>query len=110
MTTKSKEEFQQGEKVEKKEFEMPYACKLAHPITWGRDQVISEIVFSRRLKVADFKGIPTGDLKFDHMVRVVSRVTGTAEAILMELDITDFMQLSEVVNSFLENGQESGEI
>jgi hypothetical protein len=105
-TIKEKKEEEEKEK----EFKIPYTVLLKYPVTWGKSETVTEITFPRRLKVADFKGIPTSDLKFDHMVKVVARVTGKAETLLMEIDIEDFMQLSEVVNSFLPGGQKDGEI
>lgn len=102
------EEDEQGTK-KRKVYDVPYTCKLKYPVQWGKDDTVSEIVFPRRLKAKDFRGLPASDLKFDHMIKIVARVTATATTLLEELDAEDFMQLTEVVESFLPAGQKIGD-
>ena len=90
------------------EIMLPHTYKLAHPIQWGTE-TLAEVVFKRRLQAKDFKGVPAGgDLKFDHMMLILARVTGMSQAQIEELDAADLQALSEVVNSFLSNGQGIG--
>lgn len=87
---------------------LPYTHKLAHPISWGAE-TLTEATFKRRLQAKDFKGVPAGgELKFDHMMLILARVTGMSQSQVEELDAADLQALSEVVNGFLSAGQGTG--
>lgn len=90
------------------QFQIPYTLKLAHPIQYG-ERNVEELVFNRRLKAKDFKGIVSTNIKFDDMMSLIARITGESRSLIEEMDSEDFMGASEVVNSFLESGRTTGE-
>ena len=48
-------------------------------------------------------------MKFDDMIKLISRVTDEPMSFIEELDATDMMKCAEVVNSFLPSGLTTGE-
>jgi len=92
---------------EQKVFPLPHTIRLQEPIPFGKDETINEIVFQRRLKAKDLMGIKVQDMTFDDMLKIISRMTVQSMAIIKELDGVDFMEASEVVNSFLPNGAQA---
>lgn len=93
---KNPEEIQDEEEV----YELPYTINLVEPIEWGTE-TREVLVISRRLKAKDFKGIKATDLRFDDMIRLVSKATGESVKFIEELDGKDFNEASKVVQSFL---------
>lgn len=78
--------------------------ELEHPITIGKGEntkTITEMAVTRRLKGKDFKGIQANSIKFDDMMKLVSRVVSHPVSTIEELDSADLMRFVEVVNSFL---------
>lgn len=100
-TTENKEEM----------YKIPYTHRLKYPIEWGKTSktMISEIHFSRRLKVLDLKGMPAQNLEVNDMIRLIARCTGNVMALIEELDAEDYIELVQVVQYFLSGGQEDGE-
>jgi hypothetical protein len=93
----------------KKVYETPYTLKLEHPFQWGEHEKKTELVFTRRLKGKDMKGIQTNSIKMDDMMVMLSRLTGEARTVIEELDGEDLFAATEVLNSFLPHGPASGE-
>jgi len=94
---------------ESKVYEIPYTLKLKFPFQWGERETKSELIFSRRAKAKDFKGIQTSKIKMDDMMTLLSRMTGESPAVIDELDSQDLFAATEVLNSFLPSGQVTGE-
>lgn len=95
-------------KIKEKEFEIPYKIKLQTPIEWGTE-TIREITIKRRLKARDLKSVPVQNIQMDHVLSLVSKMTGEPVALIEELDVMDLMQAAEVLNSFLPAGLGIGE-
>jgi hypothetical protein len=94
------------------EFEIPFTRTLSYPIKVGKDgDEITEITVKRRLKAKDLKNLPaSSNIKMYHMIQMIALITGTASAIIEELDAEDLLALTEVVSSFLPGGQMTGEL
>jgi hypothetical protein len=99
-----------SEKTEEK-YPIPYTHKLKYPVEWGKQSktIVDEIVFSRRLKVSDLKGLPASNLEVNDMIRLIARCTGNVTALIEELDAEDYIEVVQVVQYFLNGGQTSGE-
>lgn len=106
MAEKDKEVVEQEE-----QYPIPYTHKLKYPIEWGKTTktMVTEIVFKRRLKVNDLKGLPASDLQVNDMIRLIARCTGNVTALVEELDAEDYIELVQVVQYFLSGGQQNGE-
>lgn len=93
------------------EIQVPKEIVLKFPFDWGKEnpEKVSSITVRRRLKAKDFKGIKAGEIRFDDMIKLISRMTGESTAKIEELDSADMMEFVEVVNSFLPGGQTTGE-
>lgn len=95
---------------EKMTIELPHVMDLEVPISWGKEEEPrTSITINRRLKAKDFKGMIANKMKFDDMIRLISKVTGEPMAFIEELDAADMMKASEVVNSFLPSGLTTGD-
>jgi hypothetical protein len=81
---------------------------LDYPIEFD-SQRITELVFDRRPKAKDFKGLPAGNFTFDETLLLVSRLTGVPVPAVNELDIADFTKVMKGVSSFLPDGLSIGE-
>lgn len=106
----SEEKMNEVANNEQEEFSysLPHTIELTIPIKWG-SETRSTIVVSRRLKAKDFKGIKASDIRFDDMMKLISRVTSEPIAFIEELDATDLFNASQVVQSFLPSGLTTGE-
>jgi hypothetical protein len=93
---------------EGKQFPLPHTIKLKHPIKWGQE-TRNELVIKRTLKAKDFKGIPAQNFLMDHMLKMLSRMTGEPQAFIEELEVEDLFAAVEVVNAFLPGGLGTGE-
>ena len=87
---------------------LPIVVKLKYPVKWGQENVDS-IKFDRRLKAKDMKGIPASKIQFEHMIKLLAKLTGIAETMLDEIDGEDIMTVMEVVQGFLPSGQATGD-
>lgn len=97
---KEKQANQNPEDMDEEVYELPYTITLQDPIEWG-NETRETLVINRRLKAKDFKGIRATDLRFDDMIRLVSKATGESIKFIEELDGKDFNEASKVVQSFL---------
>lgn len=105
---KEANQSQEESAVEQKVYELPYTIELKEPVQWG-EETRTTIVVTRRLKAKDFKGIKASDIRFDDMMKLISRVTGEPIAFIEELDAADLFEASQVVQSFLPSGLTTGE-
>ena len=84
----------------------PITIKLEHPVEHG-SEIISELVFQRRMKAKDMRALPMkpdlGDL-----LNLVGRLTAQPPSVIDELDPADVMKAVEVVNGFLPGGPATG--
>lgn len=83
--------------------------KLEYPIKQG-EQVIEELVFARRPKAKDFKGIvtATGALSFDDQYLLIARLTNEPLSVILELDIADMGKAMKAFTSFIPDGLMTG--
>jgi len=96
--------------MSKKTIELPHSIELEIPVEWGKEESPrTTVTIVRRLKAKDFKGIHAQNMKFDDMIKLISRVTDEPMSFIEELDAADMMQCAEVVNSFLPSGLTTGE-
>jgi len=96
---------------EKKTIVLPHEITLEYPVEWGKNEELrTTITVVRRLKTKDFKGMPAGgdSLLYDHLLKLMSRMTGESMAFIEELDADDMMKIAEVVNHFLPSGRQIG--
>ena len=95
---------------DKKEYAIPYTHQLKFPVQFGKDELVEEIVITRRLKAKDLKNLPaSSSVKMEHMMQLICKVTAKPMGLIEEIDADDLMSLTEVVSSFLPNGQKTGE-
>ena len=87
---------------------LPHVIPLKFPFQYGKDRLVSEVVFTRRLKAKDFRGIAVSNITFDDMLKLISKSTGESQAVIDELDTEDMMACTEVINGFLSSGQQTG--
>ena len=92
------------------QYQEGHVVKLDFPVSRGNEEPFNELKIERRLKAKDFKGIQAQSIRFDDMLKLISRMTGQAVSLVEELDASDMMKFVEVVNSFLPSGQMGGEI
>ena len=72
--------------------------KLKHPIKLGEsEESTTELIFSRRPKARDFKGMPV-PLGVDEQLLLISRLTNLPLPLIQELDGADMMAAMEVLN------------
>lgn len=96
---------------ESNKYKLPYTLVLKHPIERGTkaENAITQLVFKRRLKAKDFKGIPAAGMQFDHMLKLVSRLSAEPISTIEEMDSEDLFAATDIVNSFLPSGLTTGE-
>jgi len=92
------------------QYQKGHVIKLDFPVTRGNEEPFNQLIIERRLLAKDFKGIVAQNIRFDDMLKLISRMTGQAVSLIEELDASDMMKFVEVVNSFLPTGQMDGEI
>lgn len=93
-----------------KHFEIPHTVVLDYPITLGKNEEIKEIVFPRRMKVSDMTGISDTLPNIDRIVKMASRITGQFQKVFEEMDAVDIRKISDVIESFLPNSPETGDV
>ena len=85
--------------------------QLKYPFEWadadgsGKKE-ITEVEF-RRPKGKDIKGIGQ-DVSLEDILKVAAKISPYSPRFFDEMDAVDCMAVSEVVNSFLDGGQETG--
>lgn len=98
----------QEENEEEKVYDLPHTMELTIPVKWGEESRTS-LVVNRRLKAKDFKGIKASDIRFDDMMKLISKVSGESIKFVEEMDAADLFQASQIVQSFLPSGLTTGE-
>jgi len=81
---------------------------LKHPIQQG-SETITKLEVTQRLKAKHFKGIPAQDILFDHMIKLLSKLTAQPPSVIEELDSEDLFPAVEMVNDFLPGSLTTGE-
>lgn len=99
---------EENTQMEEQQYQLPYTLKLSRPFQYGKDREITEITFNRRTKAKDYKGIQAQNIRFDDILRLISKTTGESMSLIEELDSEDMMAAVDVVNSFLPSGQTVG--
>jgi len=91
-------------------FTLPHTIVLTIPIQWEKEESPRDtLTINRRLKAKDFKGIKASDIRFDDMMKLISKVSGESVSFIEELDAADLLKASEVVQSFLPSGLTTGD-
>lgn len=86
--------------IEEEQYDLPHTIQLVEPIVWG-SETRETLVIQRRLKAKDFKGMRATDLRYDDMLRLISKASGEPIAFVEELDAKDMGKASKVIQSFL---------
>lgn len=92
--------------------EIPKTFQLEFPFDFGKEanaEKITDITIERRLKAGDLVDLETGSMKIGDMLKLISRLTTWPMSKVKLLDAYDMTQLTEVINSFLASGQQTGE-
>lgn len=79
--------------------------KLRYPIDFGSERITQ--IKLKRPKGKHVKQLGK-DLDLGKLIQVAQKVADVSPPVFDELDIYDYMQLSEVVGDFLDIGQEGG--
>ena len=93
------EEQERQKLLEKKKIILPHTVKLNFPFKFG-SEMVSEIVFERRLIAKDLMSFPAQDQRFGHMVKIVGKMTGQPTKKLELIDGSDLKRLFAVVENF----------
>lgn len=96
-------------KTKDKPISLPHIIDLEFPVEWGKDEIRKIITIKRRLQTKDVMSIPTENLKFGHMVTLVSKITGEPLSFVKELDTIDLFKCIRVLQNFLPVSQETGD-
>lgn len=80
--------------------------KLKHPINFGSETI--DAVELEPLKAKHLRGVKVQNMSFDDFINVISRMTGLTDKQIDEMSSEDLMPLMEKLNSFLSDGQETG--
>lgn len=83
--------------------------QLKYPIEWGKDskEMIQELNF-RRPKGGDICSFPVAP-KTEDLANLAAKITGKPLSLIKELDITDFLEVMEIVGNFMETSPVTGE-
>lgn len=94
------ETTEEVDETEVEQYDLPHTIQLTEPITWG-SETRETLVIQRRLKAKDFKGMRATDLRYDDMLRLISKASGEPITFIEELDAKDMGKASKVIQSFL---------
>ena len=103
------EELNRMDDEDLRDLVVPCSVKLQYPIDWGEDDQVAEVEFERRLKGDELMDLPAQNLKFSHMARLVSRLTGRPMSFYKRMDSIDLFGLTKVVSHFLPSSPKTGE-
>jgi hypothetical protein len=108
MSVKGKEEVAANEGDE--EIVLPIVIPLRFPIpaVGGDGEPLRELTVEKRLTAEAFTGIPASGILFDHMFKLVSKLTAQPISTIKKLDALDMYDAIEVLNRFLPNGLKTG--
>lgn len=81
--------------------------KLFAPIKYGEEELIKEIRLIRP-KAKHVKNVKLQNLSFGDMINLMSKLSGHAPSVLDELDMLDFSELGEVLDTFLGSTAKNG--
>ena len=92
--------------------EVPKTFVLEFPFDFGKGEnaeEIKELTIERRLLAGDLTDITAGAaIPISDMFKLISRLSSWPIVKVKKLDAYDLMRVSEVINSFLENGRADG--
>lgn len=80
--------------------------KLKHRIQFG-EEIIEELKFVRP-KAKHLKGLDLKAMTSDSMITLMSKITAQFPQALDELDLSDFVFCTEVIESFLDSSAKGG--
>lgn len=80
--------------------EFPIVIPLRYPID-RNGKTIDSIEIERRPKVMDYKNIVITAIGFEDTITIVSNISNMQFTILKEMDVSDMMRVSGIVNRFL---------
>lgn len=98
------DEQKKNEEGEKNSASLPYVLQLKHPVPLDSNRNLTELVFEREMEAGDLMGIPTEGILFDHMLKMVSRMSAQPMPLVKRLKVDDMMEAMNFVNSFLPGG------
>lgn len=88
-------------------YTLPYALPLSVPVEWGKDEVVTEITFERRLTAEDIFNMPVQGQTLGDTFKLVAKMTNRPISFVKRMDAADVVEASKVVNAFLPTGQEN---
>jgi len=80
--------------------------KLLYPFKWDEDEEIAEVEF-KRPKGKDMKKLGQNP-GVEETLEIASKISGMTPSFFLEMDGADVMRVIELVNTFLDPGQEIG--
>lgn len=80
---------------------------LEHPITMGTE-TIEHLHFARPLCAGDMRGVPVGNMCFEHITLVAGRLCGQPPKVMESLQGEDFTAVVDVMTLFLGSGRKTG--
>ena len=82
----------------------PVTIKLKHPVAYG-DETISELTFSRRVRMADMLEFPGGgDFTVKDMCVIISKLANVDRQVIYRLEAEDIGAVMEAAGPFLPSG------
>lgn len=87
--------------------QLPITIELKKPIGTPIEPV-TKLVIKREPVAGDLRGIAIGQLTFDDIIMVGSRLVNEPPSVLQQMSVPDFTRLSEIIGSFLADGPETG--
>lgn len=85
----------------------PITITLAHPITIGAE-TIESLQFARPLCAGDMRGVPVGNMCFEHITLVAGRMCGQPPKVMESLQGEDFTAVVDLMTRFLASGRKTG--
>lgn len=77
---------------------------LEHPITVGAETV-AELKFARPLCAGDLRGVPVGNMCFEHIMLAAGRMCGQPPKVMNALQGADFTAVVDTMTRFLGSGR-----
>lgn len=71
-------------------------------------QTIAELNIREKVVAGDMRGLPLDKMEHDHMIRLISRLSGQPEFVIAKLSIQDYVALAGKVDAFMEGGPQTG--
>ena len=86
----------------------PVTVPLNYPVQFG-DELITELTFTRRVRLSDMAEASAGVLSMGDMARIIGRLTGQDRLVIMRLEGEDIARVMEAAAPFLGSGRTTGE-